>query len=438
MTEASELLALLHRWMPQQRWYPVKGKGVSLSEAGRMDLPSPDETVQIIGHLIGIDSGDAFDVVQVPLTYRTAVLPDATSLGSVGDRQVYDGPSDPAFVDALLASLQLADGQAAPATGCASTVLSGEQSNTSIIVDPASDRPLIVKVFRLVHSGRNPDVEVIGALTNAGCTAAPALVGWVDGSWSDRSGSSVTGDLAVATEFLSGSQDAWRVALEAAATGADFTEQARSLGATTAQVHIQLREIFGTSAASPDEAGELIAGMQRRVDWAIADADALAPHRESLAAHRDSLTSLQDSGLPNLQRIHGDYHLGQVLHSPTRGWVLLDFEGEPLRPLSERTLPDLALRDVVGMLRSFDYAVGHVAVTTPGSATQATEWAAGSRAAFLSGYAAVAREDPTVAHSELFTALWLDKALYEVVYETRNRPAWIGIPLAAVEQGLRR
>ncbi|WP_432508218.1 hypothetical protein [Kineococcus esterisolvens] len=133
--------------------------------------------------------------------------------------------------------------------------------------------------------------------------------------------------------------------------------------------------------------------------------------------------------------MHGDYHLGQVLRSAERGWVLLDFEGEPLRPLAERSLPDLALRDVAGMLRSFDYA----AASGAGSAgTEAAgRWAARCREAFLAADAAgtgVDPREPGSAAATLLAALELDKALYEVVYEVRNRPDWAHIPLSAVER----
>jgi predicted trehalose synthase len=139
---------------------------------------------------------------------------------------------------------------------------------------------------------------------------------------------------------------------------------------------------------------------------------------------------------PDLQQVHGDYHLGQVLHSGSRGWILLDFEGEPLRPLSERTAPDLALRDVAGMLRSFDYAARHSTVGLDPEdrrSVAAKAWAAACREAFLDGYAGGGADDPR-DHGVLLRALELDKALYEVVYETRNRPTWLGIPLGAVRR----
>lgn len=429
MNTRDELLDVLHRWLPAQRWYPAKGRGARLQEVGRLPLSRPGGP-EVVSHLIGVDSADGFDVVQVPLVHRRAPVPGRDPVGEVNGRHVYDGPHDPAYVAALSASLVPAGGQSPPAPDAPARVLEGEQSNTSIVVGAQTSRPLIVKVFRTVEAGRNPDVEVLGALSGAGCREVPTLVGWQEGAWRDRDGRHVTGDLAVATEFLPGSQDAWRVAQQAARHGDDFTGPARDLGATTARVHVELRRAFGSTSASPSRARELVEGLQGRVDWALAAADVLAPHRQALRRHRDALTRLPEP--PALQRVHGDYHLGQVLHSPGRGWVLLDFEGEPLRPLAERTRPDLALRDVVGMLRSFDYAAGHVALTDADRASAAARWAQDGARAFRRGYAAVAGEDPQAAHPELFKALMLDKALYEVVYETRNRPRWVDIPLRAV------
>src|SRR5665647_2211514 len=145
---------------------------------------------------------------------------------------------------------------------------------------------------------------------------------------------------------------------------------------------------------------------------------------------RESIESVSSATWPALQRIHGDYHLGQVLDVPDRGWVLVDFEGEPLRPLTERTQPDLALRDVAGMLRSFDYVAGSWEQSHPGRS--AAQWATQARTAFLEGYAQSAGRDPR-EDGVLLDALELDKALYEVVYEARNRPTWLSIPITAIQ-----
>jgi predicted trehalose synthase len=185
--------------------------------------------------------------------------------------------------------------------------------------------------------------------------------------------------------------------------------------------------------------------MRRRCSQTLREVPVLAKHQGAIEA---VFTRAESAVWPRLQRIHGDFHLGQVLDVQGRGWVLLDFEGEPLRTLRERTRPDVPLRDVAGMLRSFSYVAGAMTATTaapPGSAgdpsiTSTTdpvptisEWATACRVAFLGGYAQ--RSGLKLAEqSALLDAFELDKALYEAVYESRNRPAWLPIPLAAVER----
>lgn len=131
--------------------------------------------------------------------------------------------------------------------------------------------------------------------------------------------------------------------------------------------------------------------------------------------------------LPPVQRVHGDYHLGQVLRGPD-AWAVLDFEGEPSASAQERSRPDLPLRDLAGMLRSIDYAAAVGGATDP-------SWAAGARAALVAGYVAEAGGDAaSPGAATVLRALELDKAVYEVVYEVRNRPDWVPIPLAGVDR----
>ena len=299
------------------------------------------------------------------------------------------------------------------------------------MVDPEGGpaEPLIVKVFRTLQHGDNPDVVVQSALTREGSDRVPMAVGHVSGAWDAPAGEGLEhGHLAFAQEFIPGVEDAWRVALVAAASGHDFTARARDLGVVTAQIHTALAHALGTVEASDDARAALVASMRSRYAAAVARVPSLGSRS---AAVERVIESVRAANWPALQRIHGDYHLGQVLDVPERGWVALDFEGEPLRPLSERVMPDLTQRDVAGMLRSFDYAAGSVGLADPG--VDATAWAAACRDAFLEGYASVAgpAQDDDVA---LVRALELDKALYEVVYEARNRPTWLPIPLGAVER----
>jgi len=157
----------------------------------------------------------------------------------------------------------------------------------------------------------------------------------------------------------------------------------------------------------------------------------LRPYAGKLRGYYAELAAV--SGPMPRQRIHGDYHLGQVLRTAT-GWVVLDFEGEPAVPLSERQAPHLALRDVAGMLRSFDYAARHQLLDRPDSEQLrdiSAEWVERSQAAFCKGYAEGGGMDPQ-AHTALLRALMLEKAVYEVVYEARHRPSWLPIPLDSI------
>ena len=445
-------------WIAQQRWYAGKGRVPVLRRIGGLRFEDPAGEVGIEVWLVLDESGQTPTIYQVPLTYRGARLTGADHAlvatvehNTLGTRYIYDAPHDSVFATELLrlmldGATVTSDGELGwglarghrDATGdpgriSSSRVLSGEQSNTSIILDlvdslGAPSNPLICKLFRVLHHGENPDVVVQSALAAAGSTRVPASVGYVSGQWPDAVAPDgmARGHLAFAQEFLPGVEDAWRVALTSVASDADFSEQARSLGQTTAQVHATLAQAMGTRGAVDDDVLTLTRSMHARHAAALSEAPDLAEYDSLILG---SIEAVSSACWPTLQRIHGDYHLGQVLDVPDRGWVLVDFEGEPLRPLAERAQPDLALRDVAGMLRSFDYAAGSWEQTHPGRS--AAPWATNARTAFLEGYARSAGRDPR-EDDVLLDALELDKALYEVVYEAKNRPTWLSIPTTAI------
>lgn len=493
---APSIMAILPQWMARQRWYSGKGRVPVLRHVGALRLQDPAGKAEISIHLLVDESGKEPITYQVPLTCRSAPLagadhalvasatlagrdsaPDgspadpADPADSGGNRYYYDAPHDPAFATALLALMlneqpaqSMPSGAAAlaspwqngeqepggpqsfvgagghslattdPGEVSTSHVLVGEQSNTSIILDlvdvlGAPSKPLICKLFRVLQHGQNPDVVVQSALSAAGSTRVPASIGYLWGQWSDPAGSDAViaaGHLAYAQEFLPGVEDAWRVALAALASGEDFSERAHSLGLATAEVHGTLATAMGTREATQDDVAALTRSMRARHAAALSEVPALAEYDQMVSS---SITALSSARWPALQRIHGDYHLGQVLDAPGRGWVLVDFEGEPLRPLAERTQPDLALRDVAGMLRSFDYVAGSWEQEHPGRS--AASWAGEARTAFLEGYTSGTGRDPR-EDGPLLEALELDKALYEVVYEARNRPTWLSIPITAI------
>ncbi|HEY4614235.1 MAG TPA: 1,4-alpha-glucan branching protein GlgB, partial [Citricoccus sp.] len=245
----------------------------------------------------------------------------------------------------------------------------------------------------------------------------------------------------VLREFITGSRDAWRVATDAARAGDDFLAEARGIGEATGRLHLALAESLGTRPVTEEgateeegQAPQVLSELASRIEWGWREASAVVGEHladrlhQVVAALRTPRTG---AALPPLQRIHADYHLGQVLASGTGAatrWTVLDFEGEPLREAEARSGWDLPLRDVVGMLRSFDYA---------GALEGTPEWTAGTQRAFLDGYGRTVGE-PVDTSSTIFTALLLDKALYETVYELRHRPDWVEVPAAAVRRALER
>ncbi|MDN5795819.1 MAG: aminoglycoside phosphotransferase [Intrasporangium sp.] len=452
-------IELVTGWVESQRWYGGKGSTPALRRVGGFRLEDPDGEVGMETLLLLDEAARPPVVYQVPLTYRGAPLEGAERalLGTMahsvlGTRWVYDAPHDPvyarALVETVLGSRETDDAEASVganeiarghSTGrldgvvADSFVLTGEQSNTSVICrmrarDGGAAPPVIVKLFRTVQSGENPDVAVQTALTEAGSTRVPTSAGHLWAAWDASHGHRLEhGHLAFAQEFIPGVEDAWRVALVAAAAGTDFTARARDLGAATAEIHRDLASWLGSGPAGVEARERLVAELEGRYAAAALTVPELASRR---AESRAALRGILELEWPPLQRIHGDYHLGQVLDVPGRGWVVIDFEGEPLRPLADRNQPDLPERDIAGMLRSFDYAAGSVRLT---DGVDATGWATACRDGFLAGYASIAGPLDG-ARLALVRALELDKALYEVVYEARNRPTWLPIPLMAVRR----
>ncbi|GAA4048980.1 maltokinase N-terminal cap-like domain-containing protein [Agromyces indicus] len=443
-------VAAIAEWMPQQRWFGGKGHTPQLREIGSWELPVDEAGVRVRSLLVMDEASQPPVLYQVPVVERSAAVPAASAhlVARLDDgTALYDGPHDPAFTDALL-ELIVGEGRAvahgAWAAGHFSgatdagprgarvpaTVLGGEQSNTSIVYRPDGAAPVICKVYRQLHHGDNPDVTLQTALAASGSRHVPASVGDVIGEWDDtgRPDGRARGHLAFAQEFLPGVEDAWRVALLAAAAGQDFADDARALGVAVAEVHLSLGELFEREPATGGLVEAVTAAWQRRLGIAVDEVPAIAPHRAAIDAF---YARAQAGAWPELQRVHGDLHLGQVILAPGRGWLILDFEGEPMRPMHERRRPDLPVRDVAGMLRSFDYVAGATELVHPERAEEARAWAASARQAFIDGYVGASGMD-LARYRDLLAAFELDKAVYEAIYETRNRPDWAPIPLRAI------
>jgi predicted trehalose synthase len=437
-------LQCLTDWMPGQRWYASKGRTPRLRQVAEWDAAS-DHDAQVRVLLVADEAPDTPVLYQVPIVYRTT-RPQSGVIGELPDGTVLvDGATDDAYARWLYAAVTVGsrvsgtdgplESRAAarrPATAATATasVLGAEQSNTSLIFRPEGEGAAVIcKLFRQVHPGLNPDIELQTALADNGSSSVPQAVGSLEGTWRDLSpeGHVVSGSLAFAQEFLDDVEDAWRVALSAAQADDDFAARAEALGAAVADVHLTLSQILPTLEATDSDRARVAAVWETGLDTAVAEIPELAAFAPAIRAIYADATAAR---WPLFQRVHGDLHLGQVLEVHGRGWVLLDFEGEPLRPIAARRMPDLAVRDVAGMLRSFDYVAGSVErLGVP--ADSARRWATAAVDAFQHGYAAAGGPS---ADERLLRAFELDKAVYEAVYEVRNRPDWLPIPLAAIER----
>lgn len=448
----SRLESLLAGWLPAQRWFAGRQQltgGVSVLGA----TPVAELDGARFEHLliaVGDPGGAPPRIYQLWLGLRPD-LPERlahSEIGAVSDPVAiaYDALHDPALASLLLSSI--ADGRNLGSVRTARAadveldvdapglVISAEQSNTSIVYGESA----ILKVFRRLEPGINPDGELLSALAERGSPHAARLLGELTGPIDG-----VDTTLAVLTEFFSNSADGWQMAtasvrdlmaegdLRADEVGGDFAAESHRLGAAMAEVHRDLADAFGTTTVHADQLRQVIAEMTELADATVAAVPELEPFADRIRSTFDEATSSAAS--LTLQRIHGDLHLGQVLRTLT-GWAVIDFEGEPSKPLDYRRAVHSPLRDIAGMLRSFDYAAHHLlpgAVQDSQHSFRAAEWAARNRRAFSDGYAEAAGSDPRHA-GVLLRAFELDKAVYEVRYEHDHRPAWLPIPLLAIDQ----
>jgi maltokinase len=318
-------------------------------------------------------------------------------------------------------------------------LFSGEQSNSSV----AFGDDALMKVFRRLTPGKNPDIEIHDALTRSGTHSVAELYGWLELAPATPGGEPV--QLAMLQQFLRTASDGWDLALASARNlfaeadlhadevGGDFAGEAHRLGVAVSEVHELLREQFGTL---PFDGAGAAAAMRQRLAAAVGVVPELTAHTAALEQVFDRLAGATG----DVQRVHGDLHLGQTLRT-SLGWKIVDFEGEPAKPLAERRLPDSPWRDVAGMLRSFDYAAQSVVkdMHSPEQAGsqityRANEWLQRNRAAFLEGYVEQRDSELTPAEEAIIDAYEADKAVYEVIYEARNRPTWLDIPLKAIDR----
>lgn len=355
-----------------------------------------------------------------------------------------------------------------PPGGLSIRALSGEQSNSSLVLD----EQIIVKFFRRVEEGTNPDLELNRLLTNEGFPHIPAQVGEIiyEG---ERDGEEISIDLGIAQRFVADATEGWSevlrhvnhvfdevhsadasedIELLVQERNAEILERLEQLGDVTASMHVTLaREEaeadFTPEPVTPGDVSSWVTDLRTSVrDLLRGGTEELVPMRDALERRIAEFADLAGD-LGTKTRIHGDYHLGQVLLG-IRDWLIIDFEGEPARSLEQRRTKQPPLRDVAGMLRSFGYAA-LVPLMERGPEDEerlrpwAGEWETLARDAFLTGYLRTAHEgrflpadrDDLMAMLEFFE---LDKAIYEVGYERGHRPGWTSIPVKGIEKLLER
>jgi maltokinase len=448
----ASLAAALGVWLPRQRWFAGKARAIT-----QVDLV--DELVlsdRLVDHLVTVTYADGGrERYQIPLV----AVDDGgdAHLRTEGHPPLRDAVHDPASAR-LLAGLTSRDdvlvtrkgdrvipepvGAAAPVPDeMPVRLVAGEQSNSSLVLGDTE----IVKLFRRLETGVNPDLELTRALTEAGFAHVPAQLGAVELVQADGSRCA----LGVRSVFLAGARDGWALACtDAEATGAGaapgMAAASRDLGAVVAECHVALAAAFGTQPAGVAETTAWADAWRHR---ALAVLDLAAVHARPLAAPviertnevleaLGALARIDDPG--PLVRVHGDLHLGQTLRAPDGTWYLLDFEGEPARPLADRRAPGPPARDVAGMLRSFDYAAAQAARTDSGTDPKRLDWWREElRSSFLEGYLGRAADAGLLpagqsTQTALLRAFELDKAVYELGYELANRPDWVAIPIGGI------
>ena len=488
---------VLLTYLGRQRWFGAKGNAAQSARVIDV-VPLPwDETTLGVA-IVEVEAGGTMLRYQLPLALRRI---DATALAALkaravvvrveadeGEAMLIDATYDAVFQRELGAAfitpasfespsgtrwtVEIAPGKLLAFRPDAEVVVgAAEQSNSALFYGGEG----FLKLFRRIEAGMHPDVEMTRFLSvDAAFPHVPTLFGSI--TYHDVTGGAVAGMM---QEYLSGSKDAWSFILDAAkstASPAVATRDVERLGRITREMHDALAGDAASAAGSAFApvragAGDVERWAQRTKETIreattlldrqrtakrlsaerAAEADVLVRRRDHYLTWIEEVADLigDDGGLKI--RVHGDYHLGQVLRTPNDSFVIIDFEGEPTRPLAERREKSSALRDVAGMLRSLAYAAATLVKSEPG-ATQADprtaperelvsgRWERDARAAFLRGYTGSMKDDRGLLphdpkHFDALLSLFeAEKAFYELSYELNHRPGWEWIPMRGISK----
>ena len=426
-------------YVARQRWYGAKSRAVAHS--------------QILDSVVLRTTQPQFALALVEMRYDTGAHDNYQLLYALRDGELQiEALDEPQLARELVSAmrsgltLQGAEGivEFRPIEGFAglgrelinARPVGAEQSNTSVVFDDE----LILKVFRRLEPGVNPELEMLRFLTEHGFANIAAL-----GGWYAYSGGPLSATLGILQEFVRDGLDGWDLALEEIGSAPEaFLGRLRRLGEVTGEMHTVLASdpndpAFAPETPSVEALGLLTATVDEeieRVFLTLPDDERLAPILGRGEEVREQLRMLTHAGSAGMIiRTHGDYHLGQTLWSEG-DWIVIDFEGEPARSLPERRRKRSPLRDVAGMLRSFAYVA--IAASLVHNTEAPEGWEDEARSRFLDGY--LETVDPVllpsgqVAIERLLTVYELEKAVYELRYELDNRPDWVGIPVAGIQR----
>jgi trehalose synthase-fused probable maltokinase len=425
----------LTEWVTAQRWFSAKSREVVLGVRDAVSLDAerglgvvvveartPAGTHELYQLVVG-HHDDEIDPDALSDPTRATVLADLLRHGAeVGDegRTVTFHWTDDAPTLAAVPRVR---------------PLRAEQSNSSVVIDET----VVLKVFRHLEPGDHPELEMLQFLSERGFAHIPSLAGWYE-----VHGELLDATLGVAQGFISDGEDGWAVALDSLGEpGSDrLTPHLGELGRVVGEMHAVLGSDASDPAFAPESPGDeslplFMATVDEEIEHvftALPDHEVFAPIAGRGDALRDQLQRMSQGGsVGRLIRHHGDLHLGQTLLGPDGWWTILDFEGEPSRPLIDRRRKRSPLRDVAGMLRSFAYAAS--AAERAGRVVP-EGWEASARSAFLDGY--LSSVDSSLlpageaATEQVLAVFELEKAIYELRYEIDNRPDWAAIPVAGI------
>ena len=426
-------LEMLPEWLERQRWYASKSRSVNAVEIAESVVlrEHPALVLSLVQARFATGTHELYQLLLAPGTFDALTEPTeaAELIARFEQRETIETEQGRFTFERADGSLDVRDGDPARPIGA-------EQSNTSIVYD---DR-LVLKVFRKLEPGINPELEMLRFLSERGFGNIAPLQGWYE-----YEGQALSTTLGVAQTFVPGAVDGWELALREIVTRPDaFLDRLGGLGAVTAEMHNVLASDAGDPAFSPEEPSqESLSLLTATVDEDIEREFLRLPDDERVAEIagraqdvRERLSARAQAGVGGREiRTHGDYHLGQTLAAGD-AWVIIDFEGEPARPLHERREKRSALRDVASMLRSFAYAASAVEILRGERAPEGFE--ARARERFLEAY--FERIESTLLPagesqvSSLLSVFELEKAIYELKYELDNRPEWVPIPVAGIRR----